>query len=67
MSELMTIRDFQERYSVSRSTVYRLSERNEITFIKIGRAVRIRRHEAEDWARSLGESSASMNGANDSL
>ncbi|MFA7585765.1 MAG: helix-turn-helix domain-containing protein [Novosphingobium sp.] len=49
----MTIADFQHYYNVSRSTVYRLRERGELEFVHIGRAVRIRREDAERWYVSL--------------
>ena len=53
MPTLITIREFQRDYSVSRSTVYRLRESGELDFIHIGRAVRIRRDDAERWYASL--------------
>lgn len=53
MPALITIRDFQNLYRVSRATVYRLKARGEITFLHIGRCVRISSSEAEAWARSL--------------
>ncbi|RVQ65796.1 helix-turn-helix domain-containing protein [Croceicoccus ponticola] len=49
MRAFLRIRDFQEDYNVSRSTVYRLHERGEIRFVHIGRAVRIAREDAERW------------------
>jgi len=49
----MTIAQFQREYSVSRSTVYRLRDRNELSLVHIGRAVRIRREDAERWYASL--------------
>tara|TARA_B100000678_G_scaffold290613_1_gene303995 strand:- start:7068 stop:7268 length:201 start_codon:yes stop_codon:yes gene_type:complete len=51
--ELITIEQFCERYAVSRSTLYRLVESDDISLIKIGRASRIRLEEAERWARGL--------------
>jgi excisionase family DNA binding protein len=53
MSALITISDFRRIYCVSRSTVYRLREAGDIKFVHIGRAVRIRREEAEKWFASL--------------
>ncbi len=53
MKALITITEFGETYGVSRSTVYRLAERKQITFLKVGRAVRIRRENAESWAANL--------------
>ncbi len=55
MAKLMSIRDFAERYSLSRSTVYRLEERGEINFLKIGRSTRISTEVAEQWFQSLSE------------
>ena len=53
MSALMTIKEFQEQFRVSRSTVYRLKERGCIGFVRIGRSIRIRRVQAEGWAECL--------------
>lgn len=53
MPVLMTIREFQAAYCVSRSTVYRLYEKGELQFLKVGRAVRIKREDAERWFASL--------------
>lgn len=49
MRVFFKIPEFQQTYNVSRSTVYRLMERGEIRFVKIGRAVRIPREDAERW------------------
>lgn len=51
--DLITIEEFGRRYSVSRSTIYRLVESGVIALVKIGRASRIRLADAERWARSL--------------
>lgn len=53
MSVLMSIKSFQEKFSVSRSTVYRLKDRGEISFVHVGRAVRIRVDDAERWFEEL--------------
>jgi excisionase family DNA binding protein len=53
MKSLMSISEFQANYSVSRSTVYRLEDRGQIQFKKIGRAVRIPVDEAERWYANL--------------
>ncbi len=53
MPDLMTMKDFQEKYRVSRSTVYRLNERGDIPFVHIGRAVRIKATDAELWFNAL--------------
>ena len=53
MSRLLRIIEFQEIYGVSRSTVYRLNERGELPFVFVGRSVRIRQEDADDWFASL--------------
>jgi len=53
MPALMTIAEFLRAYSLSRSTFYRLRDRGDIPFVHIGRAVRIRREDAEAWVASL--------------
>lgn len=53
MPALLTISDICRHYNVSRSTVYRLRDRNELPFVHIGRAVRIRREDVEKWYASL--------------
>ncbi|WP_448578419.1 helix-turn-helix domain-containing protein [Thermaurantiacus sp.] len=53
MREFLTIREFSETYNVSVATIYRLRERGELAVVKIGRASRIRRTDAERWAKSL--------------
>lgn len=53
MAALLTIDDFKSHYNVSRSTVYRLRDRGEVPHVHIGRAVRIRREDAERWYDSL--------------
>lgn len=50
----LTVRDFCREYAMSRSTAYRLVARGELRIVKIGRASRIRREDAERWAASLG-------------
>jgi len=55
MAQLLTIKDFMDRYSVSRTQVYRLVNRQELRIIKLGSASRIRREDAEAWAASLPE------------
>ena len=55
MPALITIAEFLRTYNVSRSTVYRLRDRQELPFVHIGRAVRIRREDAERWYASLSE------------
>ena len=53
MTEMLRISDFEGRYQVSRSTVYRLRDRGEIIFVHIGRSVRIPRESAERWFAAL--------------
>jgi excisionase family DNA binding protein len=47
MKALISIAECEEMLGISRSTVYRLVERGQLTFVHIGRAVRIRRDEVE--------------------
>jgi excisionase family DNA binding protein len=51
--ELLTIGQFCERYYVSRSTVYRLFASGDLRRVVIGRAVRIKRIDAEEWFDTL--------------
>lgn len=53
MPALLTIKRFCDEYCVSRSTCYRLRDRGDVPHIKIGRATRIRREDAERWYDSL--------------
>lgn len=55
MAALMTIKNFCDEYGISRSTAYRLRDRGEVPHVKIGRAARIRREDAERWYESLPE------------
>ena len=58
MAALITVSFFCEEYGVSRSTAYRLRDRGEVPHVKIGRATRIRREDAERWYQSLVDSAA---------
>lgn len=58
MAALITIKNFCDEYGISRSTAYRLRDRGEVPHVKIGRATRIRRKDAEQWYQSLAESAA---------
>lgn len=58
MALLITVQQFCDEYGVSRSTSYRLRDRGEVPHVKIGRATRIRREDAERWYASLQESAA---------
>lgn len=53
MPEFMTLGEFAARFALSRPTIYRLVERGELRLVKIGRASRIRREDAEAWAARL--------------
>jgi excisionase family DNA binding protein len=53
MKTLLRISEFQEMYGLSRSTVYRLHDRGQLEFVHVGRAVRIRLEDAENWYASL--------------
>jgi excisionase family DNA binding protein len=53
MAALLTINDFTNEYNISRSTVYRLRDKGAVPHVHIGRAVRIRREDAERWYKSL--------------
>lgn len=55
MAALIRISDFCLEYGVSRSTAYRLRDRGDVPHVYIGRAVRIRRVDAERWFESLPE------------
>lgn len=58
MAALITIQYFCEEYGISRSTAYRLRDRGEVPHVKIGRATRIRREDAERWYDSLRDDAA---------
>ncbi len=55
MVELLSPSDFCRTYAVGRSTLYRLLAKpdNPLRLIKIGRASRISRADAEAWLASL--------------
>jgi len=50
---LLTIPEFCREYSVSRSLLYRMLRDERIRAVKVGRLTRIRRGDAEAWARGL--------------
>lgn len=58
MAALITINFFCEEYGVSRSTAYRLRDSGAVPHVHIGRAVRIRREDAERWYQSLSDDAA---------
>lgn len=53
MSEFITIAEFMQRYSISRSQVYRLAGKQNFRIYKVGNASRIKVSEAEKWANNL--------------
>ena len=55
MSALLTVSDFQRKFRVSRSTVYRLRAKGLIRFIHIGRSVRIHNDDAEKLIADLAD------------
>jgi len=50
---LLSIREFSERFGVSRSTIYRLKQKGEISFVHVGKSVRIPAAIADAWCASL--------------
>lgn len=61
MKTLLSIQEFGRTFGVSRSTVYRLKDKGEISFVRVGAAVRIPAEVADAWYASLSASSASTN------
>lgn len=53
MDKLLTIRQFADRNSVGRSTVYRENAAGRLPFVKVGRATRIRESDAIAWQEAL--------------
>lgn len=51
--EFFTVAEVSARYKISIPTIYRLKDRGELRFIKIGRSTRLRRSEVEAWASRL--------------
>lgn len=62
MNMLISISEFQKTFNVSRSTVYRLAKSGKINFVHIGRAVRIRRQDVEEFYTSLAGCDAAEGG-----
>lgn len=56
---LFTIPQFLELHPMGRSTFYRLVNAGQLQIVKLGRATRIRREDAERWAASLPTKSGS--------
>lgn len=53
MESMLSIPQFCERFSLSRSTVYRLLATGKLRAIKVGKLRRIRGAEADRWLESL--------------
>lgn len=53
MNELMTVADFLNHYSISRTEFYRQVNAGRIPLIKLGKASRIARQDAEAWRAAL--------------
>jgi excisionase family DNA binding protein len=51
--QFLTVREFCDRFAVSRSTYYRLVANGDLAPVHIGRAVRVRATDASNWADSL--------------
>lgn len=53
LPELMTVRDFLDNFNVGKTTFYRHVGSGRLRIVKIGRATRIARSDAESWLESL--------------
>lgn len=53
MDQLITIKEFCERYGVGRSTAYRENQAGRLPFRKVGRATRIAESDAQAWFDKL--------------
>lgn len=53
MTELMTVREFEDRYRISHTALYREVAAGRLRIRKIGRATRIAAVDAEAWVNSL--------------
>lgn len=51
--ELLTVDEFTEQYSISRTALYREVNAGRLTLTKQGRNSRIKRKDAEAWANDL--------------
>ena len=52
MASILTVAEFCEHYKVARSTFYRQVAAGALAYFKIGRATRIRKSDAEQWAKA---------------
>lgn len=53
LPELMTVRDFLDNFRMGKTTFYRHVESGQLKIVKVGRATRVARSDAETWLRSL--------------
>ncbi len=53
MPKFLTLRQFAERYQISRSSIYRLIAAGAVITVKVGRSVRITNELAVAWERGL--------------
>jgi excisionase family DNA binding protein len=56
--ELMTVADFLAQFRIGRTTFYREINAGRLRTVKVGRATRILRADAELWVRALPETSS---------
>jgi len=61
-TELMTVREFLSRYSISNTEFYRQVNANRIRITKLGNASRVARADAEAWVASLPVKGGSVSG-----
>lgn len=61
-NELMTVREFLSRYSISNTEFYRQVNANRIRITKLGNASRVARADAEAWVASLPVKGGSVSG-----
>jgi excisionase family DNA binding protein len=63
MAANLTVKEFCERYAISRTTFYRQRAAGHLRVMKIGSATRIRFEDAEAWAEQMLETVANDRGA----
>ena len=59
LSDVMTVSEVAEYLRVNPQTVYRKAKAGEMPVLRIGRAIRFRKSELEDWLKGL--SGATLN------
>lgn len=52
MKEYLSVREVAERFSISKMSIYRLIEADEIPVLRIGKSLRIRTADLEDYVSS---------------